>query len=415
MHREPIVPSSFSPVGERRSEQPSEYEERLVKASKRTREEARLLGINDIDSLIDHQETYVAFVDSDMSEKDLREGIRALEQKWHKIDVLVNSDHEDTEPRSIRMLIEELCELDELLKMITRCWRGVLYDIGDILRRGPSVDRGLEMVAKQYGYPEAFLALPLEEQEGLSKEYPQIRTLIARSRIQAIPRLQEIHDRLFDKMKQETQRRPDKVLDFLRSVHQTDSKFNTKFTDMLLGIDIHDIESHLDINGLRKKHDREELWLGGGFNWTPYESIRGLFHELPLSDSDVLYDLGSGYGRVPLYGSVINEKTQFKGIELVPERVRESAACAERLGLQNISFTEANVLDQDFSDGTVFFLFNPFSRETMRRVFDKLAGLARTKKIRVCAMGGLPFGVSWLEEVPSENRRRDIRIFESTY
>ncbi|MBP7134515.1 hypothetical protein KBA73_04840, partial [Patescibacteria group bacterium] len=253
------------------------------------------------------------------------------------------------------------------------------------------------------------------QQERLSTEYPQLKTLIRRSRIQAIPRLQEMHDQLFDKLKQETRRRPDRVIDFLRSVHQTDTEIDAKFTDILLGIDFHDIETHLDIEGLYKKHKREELWLGGGFNWTPYESIRELFHELPLSDSDVLYDLGSGYGRVPLYGSIINEKTQFKGIELVPDRVRESAACVERLGLQNISFTEANVLDQDFSDGTVFFLFNPFSRETMERVFDKLTELARTKKIRVCSMGGLPFNVPWLKEVPSENRRRDIRIFESTY
>lgn len=80
-------------------------------------------------------------------------------------------------------------------------------------------------------------------------------------------------------------------------------------------------------------------------------------------------------------------KALFKGIEIIPERVETLKKIIKKYRIKNIEVIEANANGVDFSDGNVFFIFNPFSGSTLRNVSTKLKELAKTKKITIIAHG----------------------------
>ncbi len=134
-----------------------------------------------------------------------------------------------------------------------------------------------------------------------------------------------------------------------------------------------------------------------------------------MNDSDVLYDLGSGFGRVPIYTSLAT-RAQCKGIEIVPERVAESIAVKNNLGVDNLEFVQGNVLEHDYSDGTIFFLFNPFAHQTLEAVNEKLRQLAQTKKIKIVSLGPSTSFFDrqdWLRPTESNGRPWGLTIYES--
>lgn len=186
--------------------------------------------------------------------------------------------------------------------------------------------------------------------------------------------------------------------------------------DDLLGVVSEEIERgrNIDFRSLEQAYGFEQY----AYQGTPYELIRTFLRDLKLSSDDVLYDLGCGYGRIPLYGAMVTP-AQYRGIEIVPERVAEATAIKENLTLENVDFRQGNVLDQDFSDGSVFFLFNPFTTETLEQVGEKLETLSKTKKIRVVSLGPsvsyFRSQVTWLQPVESgaEERTWGLMIFES--
>ena len=118
----------------------------------------------------------------------------------------------------------------------------------------------------------------------------------------------------------------------------------------------------------------------------PVKVLDIIISKLNINKEDVFYDLGSGYGLVVIHFA---QNTQAKGIgiEIVPDRVVESNKHKDRLKLENIYFKQGNVLDYDFSDGNIFFMFNPFTIETLKKVNEKLKKISKQKFIKVVAVG----------------------------
>ena len=83
------------------------------------------------------------------------------------------------------------------------------------------------------------------------------------------------------------------------------------------------------------------------------------------------------------------QNTQAKGIgiEIVPDRVVESNKHKDRLKLENIYFKQGNVLDYDISDGNIFFMFNPFTIEILKKVNEKLKKISKQKFIKLAVFG----------------------------
>jgi ubiquinone/menaquinone biosynthesis C-methylase UbiE len=86
---------------------------------------------------------------------------------------------------------------------------------------------------------------------------------------------------------------------------------------------------------------------------TPTDDIDGFFELVPLSASDVVYDLGSGDGRL-LFAALDKGAGKAVGIDLDPERILEARETARSKGLDDrITFLEADVMETDLADASV--------------------------------------------------------------
>jgi SAM-dependent methyltransferase len=97
---------------------------------------------------------------------------------------------------------------------------------------------------------------------------------------------------------------------------------------------------------------------------TPNEDIENFFDLAPLSASDVVYDLGSGDGRL-LFAALEKGAGKAVGIELNPLQVQKARDTAKIKGLEHrIVFQETDVMQSDLSEATVIlcYLFTTASK-----------------------------------------------------
>jgi SAM-dependent methyltransferase len=93
--------------------------------------------------------------------------------------------------------------------------------------------------------------------------------------------------------------------------------------------------------------------------WIPTqpEYINTFFELCPVSSSDVVYDLGSGDGRL-LFAAVEKGAGRGVGLDIDPELVKTSSETAKYLGIENkVTFIEADVMEVDLSEATVVFCY----------------------------------------------------------
>lgn len=134
---------------------------------------------------------------------------------------------------------------------------------------------------------------------------------------------------------------------------------------------------------------------------TPARIVLVLADNAPWQPGDVVYDLGSGTGRVPI---LLNLVTGMKtcGVEYNPAlHALASHACA-RLNLDGVSFVQADAQLADYSAGTVFYMFTPFQGAMFQTVLDRLRDEASRRPIRIYAHGGCAARVeeqTWLRDI----------------
>ncbi len=119
---------------------------------------------------------------------------------------------------------------------------------------------------------------------------------------------------------------------------------------------------------------------------TPARHIFDLLKRTQLGQNDVLIDLGSGLGHVPILTAICTTARSV-GVELEPAYVRCARRSADRLGLKNVTFVQADARTADLSAGTLFYLYTPFSGSMLRQVLDSLRTIAAKREIRVCTLG----------------------------
>jgi hypothetical protein len=119
---------------------------------------------------------------------------------------------------------------------------------------------------------------------------------------------------------------------------------------------------------------------------TPARHIFDLIAAGAISAGDVLVDLGSGLGHVALLVSICTGARSI-GVELEPGYVACARQCAQRLNLDRVSFLEEDAQYADLSNGTVFYLYTPFTGSILRTVLDSLRKQAAIRPIKVCTFG----------------------------
>lgn len=111
--------------------------------------------------------------------------------------------------------------------------------------------------------------------------------------------------------------------------------------------------------GLAPSHSlqAQEVRLDVPFVPTPYEVIEDMLRFADLKKGDVLYDLGCGDGRIVIEAAR-RAGIRAVGIDLDPERIRESRENARIAGVDNlVEFRQANIFEADFSEATVVTMY----------------------------------------------------------
>ena len=90
---------------------------------------------------------------------------------------------------------------------------------------------------------------------------------------------------------------------------------------------------------------------------TPNEVVEKMLELAAVTRDDVVYDLGSGDGRIPItaaqtYGA------RGVGIDIDPQRIRESRENARKAGVEDkVRFMEGDLFTADISEATVVTLY----------------------------------------------------------
>ena len=91
---------------------------------------------------------------------------------------------------------------------------------------------------------------------------------------------------------------------------------------------------------------------------TPPEVVERMLAIANVNQNDVLYDLGSGDGRIPITAVQKYGVRRAVGIDINPQRIQEANANAKQAGVTDrVRFLNQDLFQSDFSDATVVTLY----------------------------------------------------------
>lgn len=107
---------------------------------------------------------------------------------------------------------------------------------------------------------------------------------------------------------------------------------------------------------------------------TPNETVRGMLELANVSGEDVVYDLGSGDGRIPI-AAAHRYDARSVGIEIKPSLVDRARKNAKLSGVQDqVTFRQQDLFEADFSEATVvtMYLFPEVNLKLRPMLFEQL-------------------------------------------
>lgn len=125
--------------------------------------------------------------------------------------------------------------------------------------------------------------------------------------------------------------------------------------------------------------------------------------ETGADQEDVFVDLGCGLGKVTALARLISG-ARVRGIELQQELISRAPK------LEGVEYFHGDVRDAPLDDGTIFYLYNPFSGDVLAQVLSRLRSIALKRVITICTLG-LSLNEDWLEERAFEHFW--LQIFDS--
>jgi len=91
---------------------------------------------------------------------------------------------------------------------------------------------------------------------------------------------------------------------------------------------------------------------------TPDEVVDAMLTVAKVGKGDVLYDLGSGDGRIPIKAAQKYNVARGTGIDINPERIKEAEANLKTAGVgDRVRFLNEDLFEANFSDATVVTLY----------------------------------------------------------
>lgn len=119
----------------------------------------------------------------------------------------------------------------------------------------------------------------------------------------------------------------------------------------------------------------EKLTFADPIKYEPidYILLRRILRDLRLQKDDVFIDIGCGAGRAPCVAARKRIRKAI-GIEYDPSLANIAARNASSMSGRRADITILNedAARADYSEGTVFFLYNPFGEQTLAAVVEKI-------------------------------------------
>ena len=91
---------------------------------------------------------------------------------------------------------------------------------------------------------------------------------------------------------------------------------------------------------------------------TPYEAVDAMLKVAKVGKNDVVYDLGSGDGRIPIMAVQKYNAARAVGIDINPDRIKEAEANLKAAGVgDRVRFLNEDLFEANISDATVVTLY----------------------------------------------------------
>ena len=91
---------------------------------------------------------------------------------------------------------------------------------------------------------------------------------------------------------------------------------------------------------------------------TPHDVVDAMLKVAKVGKGDVLYDLGSGDGRIPIAAAQKYGIARGVGIDINPERIKEANENLAKAGVgQRVRFINADLFESNLADATVITLY----------------------------------------------------------
>ncbi len=157
-----------------------------------------------------------------------------------------------------------------------------------------------------------------------------------------------------------------------------------------------------------REHESPEMV---AYQPTPASIVLELVDTLSLGPRDVFFDIGSGLGQVVHLVSLLTG-VRTTGIEVDPGLCSYAATIIQDLDLRDVTFVNADARDADYADGTVFYLFTPFTGTILTDVLARLRRQTGDRRIRVCGYGPITPHLArepWLADL-NDHRGDEFRL-----
>jgi hypothetical protein len=149
---------------------------------------------------------------------------------------------------------------------------------------------------------------------------------------------------------------------------------------------------------------------------TPARLVLELIARTNLRAHDVLYDIGSGLGRVVVLAGLLSP-AHARGIEVEPAYCAYAQQLAQHLRLARVTFHPVDARQADYRDGTVFFLYTPCIGQMLQEVLEVLRVQAQARPITLATYGPCTTHVTrqpWLHPQQAQAVRTDaLTLFTS--
>jgi hypothetical protein len=131
---------------------------------------------------------------------------------------------------------------------------------------------------------------------------------------------------------------------------------------------------------------------------TPARVVLDLVDQVGFTAQEVFYDIGAGLGHVVLLVHLMT-RAVARGVDIEAAYCQHAQHCADALGLSQVRFLHSDARHVDYTDGTVFFMYTPFTGGLLDTVLEALHQVARHHPITLCTYGACTFEVrrhAWL-------------------